>query len=45
VSLRLPSEETLILRTSAADAAERYRIGTSLSVGWDGQDQQVIDAS
>jgi ABC-type Fe3+/spermidine/putrescine transport system ATPase subunit len=43
VSLRLPSEETLILRSSAADALERYRIGANLSVGWDGKDQQVID--
>jgi ABC-type Fe3+/spermidine/putrescine transport system ATPase subunit len=43
VSLRLASDETLILRSSAADAAVRYRAGTSLTVGWDGKDQQVID--
>jgi ABC-type Fe3+/spermidine/putrescine transport system ATPase subunit len=42
VSLRLPSDETLILRSSEADAATRYRIGDRLAVGW--EDQQVIDA-
>jgi len=44
VSLKLPSDEILILRSSAADAAERYRAGVSLNVGWDGKDQQVIEA-
>jgi len=44
VSLKLPSDEILILRSSAADAAERYRAGVSFSVGWDGKDQQVIEA-
>ncbi len=43
VSLRLPSDEILILRSSAADAADRYRAGARFSVGWDSKDQQVID--
>jgi ABC-type Fe3+/spermidine/putrescine transport system ATPase subunit len=43
VSLKLPSDETLILRSSAADAAEHYRPGTKLTVGWEDRDQQVID--
>jgi len=41
VALRLASGETLILRSSEADAGERYRIGAQLNVGW--EDQQVID--
>ncbi len=44
VSLKLASDETLILRSSAADAVERYRPGVSLNVGWDGKDQQVIES-
>jgi len=43
VSLRLPSDETLILRSSAPDAAEDYKTGTRLTVGWDAHDQQVIN--
>jgi ABC-type Fe3+/spermidine/putrescine transport system ATPase subunit len=43
VMLRLPSDETLILRSSAAGAAEHYKIGAELAVGWDARDQQVID--
>jgi ABC-type Fe3+/spermidine/putrescine transport system ATPase subunit len=43
VSLRLPSDEILILRSSAADAAEDYKTGKKLTVGWDIKDQQVID--
>jgi len=43
VSLRLASNEILILRSSAADAAEQFRPGQELRVGWDSKDQQVID--
>ena len=43
LSLRLPSDEILILRSSAADAAEDYKTGKKLTVGWDIKDQQVID--
>ena len=43
VMLRLSSGEILILRSSAPDAAETYRIGAPLSVGWEPRDQQVID--
>ncbi len=43
VSLRLPSDEALILRSSAADAAIHYQAGTRLTIGWDSRDQQVID--
>jgi hypothetical protein len=35
----------LILRSSAPSAAEDYRIGRELAVGWDADAQQVIDAS
>ena len=43
VSLKLPSDETLILRSSAAGAAEDFRVGTRVAVGWEVPDQQVID--
>jgi ABC-type Fe3+/spermidine/putrescine transport system ATPase subunit len=45
VSLKLPSDELLILRSSAPSAAQDYRIGAQLAVGWDADAQQVIDAS
>ena len=41
VSLKLASGESLILRSSDADAAARYRIGDKIDIGW--EDQQVID--
>jgi ABC-type Fe3+/spermidine/putrescine transport system ATPase subunit len=43
VSLKLPSDEILILRSSAPQAAEDYKIGTHVTVGWNARDQQVID--
>ncbi|MGE0237875.1 MAG: ABC transporter ATP-binding protein [Parvibaculaceae bacterium] len=43
VTLKLPSGETLILRSSAPNAAAEHQIGTRLAVGWDAHDQQVID--
>lgn len=43
VSLRLPSGEILILRSSAPQAADDYKTGTRVTVGWDASDQQVID--
>ena len=45
VSLKLPSDEVLILRSTTQDAAEAYKIGTRLPVGWNDDDQQVIDLS
>jgi ABC-type Fe3+/spermidine/putrescine transport system ATPase subunit len=45
VSLRLPSDEILILRSSAPGAVEDYKTGKALTVGWDIKDQQVIDMS
>jgi ABC-type Fe3+/spermidine/putrescine transport system ATPase subunit len=45
VSLKLPTDEVMILRSTAADAAEAYKIGTRVPVGWNGDDQQVIDVS
>lgn len=43
VTLRLLSGETLILRSSAAGAAENFKIGSRLHVGWRPGDQRVID--
>jgi ABC-type Fe3+/spermidine/putrescine transport system ATPase subunit len=43
VLLKLPSDEILILRSSAPQAAEDYKSGTRVTVGWDARDQQVID--
>jgi ABC-type Fe3+/spermidine/putrescine transport system ATPase subunit len=43
VVLRLPSDETLILRSSAPHAVEDYKTGTHVTVGWGIRDQQVID--
>jgi ABC-type Fe3+/spermidine/putrescine transport system ATPase subunit len=43
VTLRLASGENLILRSSAPDAAEVFKKGRELNVGWNASDQQVID--
>lgn len=43
VSLKLPSGETLILRSSDANAGEHFRPSANFNVGWDDKDQQVID--
>ncbi len=45
VSLKLPSGEMLILRSSAPGAEADYKIGVRLAVGWDDNARQVIDVS